>query len=87
MKQKENTMYAFKSRVKILNDRKLVIKLPSDMPEGEAEIIVLSENRISANEIDRSRNTIIKKLDEWINQIPPVPHIPLGSIDRGELYK
>jgi hypothetical protein len=80
-------MYAFKSRVKILNDRKLVIKLPSDIPEGDAEIIVLTDNKESINASGKNSGSIITILDEWINQIPPVPHIPLESIDRGELYK
>lgn len=80
-------MYAFKSRIKIQNDRKLVIKLPSDMPEGDAEVIVLTENSKRSNEINTNPVAIINRLDEWINQVPPVPCIPLESIDRSELYK
>jgi hypothetical protein len=80
-------MYAYKSRVKILNDRKLTIKLPNDIPEGEAEVIVLSENKPVISTATSDSNDLIKRLDEWINQIPPVPHIPLSSLDRNELYK
>jgi hypothetical protein len=80
-------MYAYKSRVKILNDRKLVIKLPYDIPEGEAEVIVLSDNKPEINTANSNSNELINRLDEWISQIPPVPHIPLSSLDRGELYK
>ncbi|PKL17740.1 MAG: hypothetical protein CVV49_09635 [Spirochaetae bacterium HGW-Spirochaetae-5] len=80
-------MYAFKSRVKILNDRKLVIKLPYDIPEGEAEVIILSDNKPEISTAGSNSNELINRLDEWISQIPPVPHIPLSSIDRGELYK
>jgi len=80
-------MYAYKSRVKISNDRELVIKLPLDIPEGEAEVIILSDNKPVITTTSSDSNELIKKLDEWIRQIPPVPHIPLSSIDRGELYK
>lgn len=80
-------MYAYKSRVKILNDRKLEIKLPNDIPEGEAEIIVLSDNIPEINVAGFDSNELINRLDEWISQIPAVPHIPLSSIDRSELYK
>lgn len=80
-------MYAYKSRVKISNDRKLVIKLPYDIPEGEAEVIVLSDNKPVISTATSDANNLISRLDEWISQIPPVPHIPLSSLDRGELYK
>jgi len=80
-------MYAYKSRVNISNERKLEIKLPFDIPEGEAEVIVLSDNKSAIITAGSNSNELIKRLDEWISQIPPVPHIPLSSIDRGELYK
>lgn len=80
-------MYAYKSRVKISNDRNLVIKLPLDIPEGEAEVIILSDNKPATTATSSDSNELIKKLDEWISQIPPVPNIPLSSIDRSELYK
>lgn len=80
-------MYAYKSRIKILNDRKLTIKLPLDMPEGEAEVIILSDNKPDINIKNPDSSELLSRLDEWINQLPTVPHIPLSSIDRGELYK
>jgi len=80
-------MYAYKSRIKIPNDRKLVIKLPHDIPEGEAEVIILSDNKPVINNASSDSNDLISRLDEWINQIAPIPHIPLSSLDRGELYK
>ncbi len=80
-------MYAYKSHVKISNNRELVIKLPNDIPEGNAEIIIISDSKPEINTAGSNSNRLISRLDEWINQIPPVPHIPLSSIDRGELYK
>ena len=80
-------MYAYKSRVNISNERKLEIKLPFDIPEGEAEVIVISDNNPAIITAGSNSNELIKRLDEWISQIPPVTHIPLSSIDRGELYK
>ena len=80
-------MYAYKSRVKISNDRELVIKLPNDIPEGDAEVIILSASNPEINTANSNSNGLISRLDEWISQIPPVPHIPLSSLDRGELYK
>jgi len=80
-------MYAYKSRVKISKDRELVIKLPNDIPEGDVEVIILSDRDPEINTANSNSNELISRLDEWINQIPPVPHIPLSSIDRGELYK
>ena len=80
-------MYAYKSRVKILNNRELVIKLPVDIPEGDAEVIVISDNKPPADSSEDFSSNLINKLDEWISQIPKVPHIPLSAISRDELYK
>ena len=80
-------MYAYKSRINITNKRKLEIDLPIDIPEGEAEVIVLTENNPVINNSADSSLEKLSRLDEWINRIPQVPTIPLSSIDRGELYK
>lgn len=80
-------MYAYKSRINITNKRKLEIDLPIDIPEGEAEVIVLTENNPVINNSADSSLEKLNRLDEWINRIPQVPAVPLSSIDRGELYK
>ena len=80
-------MYAYRSKITISKDRKLELRLPPDMPEGEAEIIVLSNN-VNTNKVkSKSCDEIIKKIDTLIKTFPDVPHIPLSSLDRGELYK
>ncbi len=80
----ESDMYAYKSKVRITDDRKLVLRLPAEMPEGEAEVIVLSDTAIASVADVRVQ---IEKLEQWINQLPSVPELPLHSIDRGELYR
>ena len=77
-------MYAYKSRVRITNEKKLILDLPAEMPEGEAEVIVLSGTALAT---DNNIRVQIDKLEQWIGQLPPVPEIPLHSIDRGELYR
>ncbi|HQQ51268.1 MAG: hypothetical protein KBG92_11475 [Spirochaetes bacterium] len=80
-------MYAYRSKITISKDRKLELRLPPDMPEGEAEIIVLANN-VNTNKVkSESCDEIIKKIDTLIKTFPDVPHIPLPSLDRGELYK
>lgn len=81
-------MYAYKSRIFIPNDRKLEVKLPMDIPQGEAEIIILMEKgEINNSASDAAAKQKIVSLNQWIGSMPPVPNIPLSSIDRGEIYK
>lgn len=83
-------MYAYKSRILIPDNRKLEIKLPKDMPQGDAEIIILMEKGKMDNsnsDTDTAVKQKIISLDKWIDRIPPVPYIPLSSIDRGKIYK
>lgn len=51
-------MYAYKSHIVITSDKKLSIDLPPDMPEGEAELILLTSDK----SIKQSRD-----FDEWLN--------------------
>ncbi len=53
-------MYAYKSHIIITPDKKLSIDLPPDMPEGEAELILLA----SDNNIKQSAD-----FDDWFNNL------------------
>lgn len=75
-------MYAYKSHINITQDKKISIELPADMPEGDAELIVISSN---PHTINRSES-----FDKWLNDLfDLLPAVEPGlSIDcsRETLY-
>ncbi len=53
-------MYAYKSHIIIPSDKKLSIDLPPDIPEGEAELILLTSDKNKKQSAD---------FDKWLNSL------------------
>jgi hypothetical protein len=69
-------------KITIPESHEVVLRLPSDVPPGEAEIIVLAKGR---------PGTADQHVDEWLRKlaegIPPSPVIPLDALRRENLYE
>lgn len=76
-------MRAHKLRITIPENHEVKLKLPSDLPPGEAEVIVLSDPEISKD----SRGSFEQWLDDWIRSLPPSPPIQLNALRRENLYE
>jgi hypothetical protein len=75
-------MYAYKSRINITNDRKVNIDLPADMPEGEAELIILS-GESNSSKLFLNFNAW---LDELMAVLPPVQSGRRINCSRESIY-
>jgi hypothetical protein len=76
-------MYAHRIRVTIPDSREVTVRLPSDIPAGEAEIIVLTESPSTAVPSAGFK----RWLDTWIAALPLTPAIPLEALRRENLYE
>jgi hypothetical protein len=69
-------------KVLIPESHEVVLHLPSDVPAGAAEIIVLAEGEPRATEL---------RVEEWLNDlargVPPSPVIPLEALRRENMYE
>ena len=68
-------------RVTVTDKHEVVVRLPSDFPPGEAEVVVLSKVKEPSRRADLSQ-----WLDEWTAALPKAPRIALDAIDRDDLY-
>ena len=75
-------MYAHRIRITIPDNREITVRLPSNVPPGEAELIVLTESPREAGSAERFKSW----LDSWIRALPPSPAIPLDALRRETLY-
>ena len=76
-------MQAHRIRVTIPESHEVTVRLPSDVPVGEAEIIVLTESNAS----DERATGFAAWLDSWISGLPAAPAIPLEALRRENLYE
>jgi hypothetical protein len=76
-------MRAHKLRITIPENHEITLKLPSDLPPGEAEVIVLSDPEPSKDK----RGSFEQWLDAWIRALPPSPPIALRALRRENLYE
>ena len=75
-------MRAHRMKVLIPESREAVLRLPSYVPAGAAEIIVLAEGEPAATEL---------RVEEWLYDlaqgVPPSPVIPLKALRRESMYE
>ena len=71
-----------KQRVTVTAAHQVIVRLPSDFPAGEAEVIVLSEAGRPGETED-----LATWLEKWVGSLPPAPHIPLDAIGRDSIYR
>ena len=74
-------MHAHKTTVIVLADHEVVVRLPSDFPPGEADVIVMPRVAVAPAR-DSGAN-----FDRFLASLPTAPVISLNSLDRGDLYR
>ena len=74
-------MRRHEQRVIVTEKHEVVVRLPSDFPPGEAEVVVLSRARATDGRIDLDR-----WLDAWAAALPAAPALPLSAIGRDSIY-
>ena len=67
-------MRRHEQRVTVTEEHEVIVRLPSDFPPGEAEIVVLSKVKEPSRGAD-----LAKWLDEWTSALPKAPSIPLTA--------
>ena len=76
-------MLAHRMKIVIPESHEVVIRLPSDLPSGEAEVIILAD----ASVLPRQAGQI----DSWLSTLaagaPDSPVIPLESLRRENFYE
>jgi hypothetical protein len=76
-------MLAHRTTVVVSADHQLTVKVPSDFPSGQAEVIVLS--------VDPARTLERAPFDDWLDgvlaRLPPAPVVPLEALHRESLYE
>jgi hypothetical protein len=75
-------MHAHKEMVTVNRDREVVVRLPSDFPQGEAEVIVVSKTAHSVGNDD-----LCVWLEEWALSLPTAPYVSLEAMDRDSVYR
>ncbi len=79
-------MYAYKSKVIVPSSHQVTLTLPSDMPEGEAEVIVLASSDQSAAKTPASLQSFDDWLDDLLKEVPSTATVPLEALRRENLY-
>jgi hypothetical protein len=74
-------MHAHKTTVTVLAGHEVVVRLPDDFPQGEADVIVMPRpTGASAQESGAN-------FDRFLASLPIAPVVSLDSLDRAELYR
>jgi hypothetical protein len=76
-------MHAHRIRITIPESHEVTVRLPSDVPPGEAVLIVLTESPPAAGSSEPFKTW----LESWIRALPPSPAIPLDALRRENLYE
>jgi hypothetical protein len=74
-------MRRHEQRVTVTEKHEVIVRLPSDFPSGEAEVVVISQVRSPERVSD-----IDSWLEEWSAMLPAAPRVPLDAIDRDTIY-
>lgn len=76
-------MQAHRERVIVPEDHEVTVKLPSDFPAGEAEVIVLA----AASAPRPGRQPFRSWLADLHRRLPEAPSVPLEALRRENLYE
>ena len=76
-------MYAHRIRITVPESREITLRLPDEVPIGEAELIVLTEFPAARESAERFKTW----LDAWIRTLPDSPAVPLAALRREELHE
>jgi len=83
-------MHAHKVKVVISEDHQLTIRLPSDIPPGEAELIVLTGESAELQLLGKKAADAAAEFETWLHgvhqRVPSTPALPDEAFDRGSIY-
>ena len=82
-------MHAHKVKVVVSEDHQITVKLPSDFPPGEAELIVLAWEA-AEHPAGRPGAVAAADFETWLHgvlrRVPTAPVLPDEAFDRGSIY-
>lgn len=85
-----DAMHAHKVRVVISEDRQITVKLPSDIPPGNAELIVLTGDDMEHPSGGRVAADAAAEFESWLTsvlrEVPSAPALADEAFDRGTIY-
>jgi hypothetical protein len=76
-------MQAHRVKVVVPEDHEITVKLPSEFPSGEAELIVLAAGPAARS----SKEPFQDWLDALLRRLPAAPAVPLEALRRESLYE
>lgn len=76
-------MFAHRMKGLIPENHEVTLRLPGDLPTGEAEVIVLAD----AGAGEASGRGIEEWLDALVQGVPPSPVIRLEALRREHMYE
>lgn len=76
-------MLAHRMKIVIPDNHEVLLRLPSALPSGEAEVIVLAEAAV----LPRTADPINGWLSKLAADVPDSPVIPLEALRRENLYE
>jgi hypothetical protein len=83
-------MRAHKVRVVISEDRQITVKLPSDIPPGDAELIILTGDGAVHPASGRVAADAAAEFESWLcgvlREVPSAPVLADEAFDRGSIY-
>lgn len=83
-------MYAHRVRVLVSADHQITIRLPSEIPPGEAELIVLSGELAEHRSTNESTSNSAADFELWLHQVlrkvPATPVLSDTAFDRANIY-
>jgi hypothetical protein len=83
-------MHAHKVKVVIPEDHQITLRLPSDIPPGEAELIVLTGVAPEHEPAAKAAVDAAVEFETWLRavlqRVPSSPVLPDEAFDRGSFY-
>jgi hypothetical protein len=76
-------MLAHRMKILIPDSHEVTLRLPRELPSGEAEVIVLSDSIESTSR----RSNINVWLTELASGVPETPVLPIDALRRENLYE
>lgn len=80
-------MHAHRERVTITEEHEVKVSLPEDFPAGEAEVIVIAEEKGGPAIAADPSMDFDHWLDTILSQLPPAPTVPLEALRRENVYE
>ncbi len=80
-------MHAHKTRAHVTKAHEVVVRLPSDFPEGEAEVIVIAGEPSKSPRVGPEAAEEFRRwLGDLLTRLPPSPVLPPDAFGRERIY-